>query len=63
MERPAGTDERVTVALATTAGGRGSAAEPWTGLTLEWATDSPPPVGNFAKAPVVTSAHPLAEEA
>lgn len=49
--------------LGTTAGGRGSAAEPWSGLTLEWATDSPPPVGNFAEAPVVTSALPLAEEA
>ena len=32
---------------------------PWTGHTLEWATLSPPPVGNFAEAPVVTSERPL----
>ncbi len=57
----------VLVLLADLAGvalaGRGSAAEPWTGLTLEWATDSPPPLGNFAEAPIVTSSLPLAEEA
>lgn len=42
--------------------GRGSAVEPWSGLTLEWATTSPPPVGNFASAPVVSSATPLADD-
>jgi cytochrome c oxidase subunit 1 len=33
----------------------------WSGVTLEWATSSPPPVGNFAEPPVVHSALPLAE--
>ncbi len=41
----------------------GAAANPWGGHTLEWATTSPPPSGNFAEpvAPV-TSATPLAAE-
>ena len=34
--------------------------DPWGGSTLEWATSSPPPDGNFtAPLPVVTSATPL----
>ncbi len=35
---------------------RGDAAgdDPWDGQTLEWATTSPPPDGNFADLPVVT---------
>ncbi len=41
--------------------GRGSSAEPWRGLTLEWATDSPPVPGNFATMPSVRSATPLAD--
>jgi cytochrome c oxidase subunit 1 len=43
--------------------GRRSAADevPWAGLTLEWATDSPPAVGNFPSSPIVTSAAPLAD--
>ncbi len=41
--------------------GRGSSTEPWRGLTLEWSTSSPPPVGNFAEMPVVNSASPLAD--
>jgi heme/copper-type cytochrome/quinol oxidase subunit 1 len=32
---------------------------PWDGHTLEWATASPPPVGNFVEVPVVTSERPL----
>lgn len=33
---------------------------PWHGYTLEWATASPPPVGNFeAPVPIVVSATPL----
>ena len=44
------------------AGGRGSSVEPWTGNTLEWATTSPPPIGNFATAPFVSSATPLDDE-
>ncbi len=31
------------------------ADDPWGGQTLEWATTSPPPVGNFASIPPVTS--------
>ncbi|MFV0257598.1 MAG: cbb3-type cytochrome c oxidase subunit I [Acidimicrobiales bacterium] len=41
---------------------RPAGGDPWTGLTLEWATDSPPSFGNFASAPVVRSATPLAED-
>jgi heme/copper-type cytochrome/quinol oxidase subunit 1 len=33
--------------------------DPWTGHTLEWATSSPPPTGNFASLPEVTSEAPL----
>ena len=36
-----------------------SQSEPWTGTTLEWMTESPPPYGNFASQPSVTSANPL----
>jgi cytochrome c oxidase subunit 1 len=32
---------------------------PWGAATLEWATSSPPPVYNFAHAPVVESNTPL----
>ncbi|MDA3039608.1 MAG: cbb3-type cytochrome c oxidase subunit I [Actinomycetota bacterium] len=41
--------------------GSGSANEPWQGLSLEWATPSPPPLSNFAALPVVRSATPLAD--
>lgn len=33
--------------------------DPWSGHTLEWATSSPPPYGNFASLPEVTSEAPL----
>ena len=33
--------------------------DPWTGHTLEWATSSPPPPGNFATLPEITSEAPL----
>jgi heme/copper-type cytochrome/quinol oxidase subunit 1 len=33
--------------------------DPWGGHTLEWATSSPPPLGNFASLPEVTSEAPL----
>jgi cytochrome c oxidase subunit I len=33
--------------------------DPWRGHTLEWATSSPPPAGNFASLPEVTSESPL----
>jgi cytochrome c oxidase subunit 1 len=40
-------------------GPEGDVDDPWGGHTLEWATTSPPPLGNFAEAPVVTSERPL----
>jgi heme/copper-type cytochrome/quinol oxidase subunit 1 len=45
--------------IARTAFGGGSSNEPWQGVTLEWATASPPIAGNFATAPRVTSATPI----
>jgi heme/copper-type cytochrome/quinol oxidase subunit 1 len=33
--------------------------DPWSGHTLEWATSSPPPIGNFATLPEVTSEAPV----
>ena len=33
--------------------------DPWSGHTLEWTTTSPPPVGNFASLPEITSEAPL----
>jgi len=33
--------------------------DPWEGHTLEWITDSPPTVGNFAEVPEITSEAPL----
>ncbi len=37
--------------------------DPWDGHTLEWATPSPPPVGNFLEAfDVIASAEPLLDE-
>ena len=33
--------------------------DPWSGHTLEWATSSPPPPGNFASLPVIESEAPL----
>jgi heme/copper-type cytochrome/quinol oxidase subunit 1 len=33
--------------------------DPWEGQTLEWATASPPPRGNFVESPVVRSPQPL----
>lgn len=49
--------------LGALAGRVGSSAEPWVGTTLEWATASPPISGNFADAPMVASATPLADAA
>ncbi len=39
----------------------GTVADPYGGLTLEWATSSPPPARNFDALPAITSPHPLAE--
>jgi len=33
--------------------------DPWSGHTLEWATSSPPPAGNFSSLPTVASEAPL----
>lgn len=47
-------------ALLAALGGDRDPADAWgSGTTLEWLTDNPPPVGNFAELPVVTSAEPL----
>jgi len=39
--------------------GTGVADDPWDGHTLEWTTTSPPPIGNFATLPEITSEAPL----
>lgn len=50
----------VLVALALLARRSGEAGDdPWGGHTLEWATSSPPPVGNFAELPEITSEAPI----
>ncbi len=51
----------LTLVIAATAGltRTESQSEPWTGTTLEWMTESPPPYGNFASQPSVSSANPL----
>jgi heme/copper-type cytochrome/quinol oxidase subunit 1 len=40
-------------------GPAGPGDDPWDGHTLEWTTTSPPPVGNFASLPEITSEAPL----
>lgn len=39
--------------------GSPAADDPWNGHTLEWATSSPPAVGNFGELPKITSEAPL----
>ena len=39
----------------------GSSPANWAGTTLEWATASPPAIGNFPAPPIVTSGTPLAD--
>jgi heme/copper-type cytochrome/quinol oxidase subunit 1 len=39
--------------------GERAADDPWNGHTLEWATSSPPPVGNFGELPKISSEAPL----
>jgi heme/copper-type cytochrome/quinol oxidase subunit 1 len=41
------------------AGDDAAADDPWNGHTLEWATTSPPPPGNFTELPAITSEAPL----
>ncbi len=44
--------------------GEHAPADPWQGHTLEWATSSPPPVGNFREAlPAVRTERPLLDRA
>ena len=49
----------VTVLRSTLSPGPAPGDDPWNGHTLEWATSSPPPVGNFASLPEITSEAPL----
>ena len=49
----------VLTMIGTLARGERTGDDPWTGHTLEWATSSPPPTGNFATLPEVTSEAPL----
>jgi heme/copper-type cytochrome/quinol oxidase subunit 1 len=50
----------ILAVLGARAGRRGGPGDdPWNGHTLEWATSSPPPVGNFAALPEITSEAPL----
>jgi heme/copper-type cytochrome/quinol oxidase subunit 1 len=54
----------VLVAVGLSAAARGAAAadDPWgSALTLEWATSSPPPRGNFGELAPVASPEPLAD--
>ncbi len=53
----------LTANILRVASGRGSAVEPWAGTSLEWTTASPPPLGNFASAPVVVSPYPVLDAA
>ncbi|MDQ1395602.1 MAG: hypothetical protein QOG64_861, partial [Acidimicrobiaceae bacterium] len=41
--------------------GPAAADDPYEGLTLEWATSSPPPDSSFEVVPEVRSATPLVE--
>ncbi len=58
----------VVVHLVARAGRKGKAGtralgDPWEGSTLEWATSSPPPPGNFtSELPPMTSAWPVADQ-
>lgn len=47
--------------LGVVAGRVGTAAEPWSGATLEWSTASPPTTHNFSETPLVSSATPMVD--
>ncbi|HEX6165870.1 MAG TPA: cbb3-type cytochrome c oxidase subunit I [Acidimicrobiales bacterium] len=49
----------VGLALARRRPGASPGDDPWAGHTLEWATTSPPPAGNFATLPEITSEAPV----
>ena len=50
-----------TIALAFLGGSKDAGDDPYDGLTLEWATTSPPPPPNFDAIHIVKSAEPLAD--
>lgn len=43
-------------------GGAEAGDDPWNGQTLEWSIASPPPPGNFAELPTVSSETPLLDD-
>lgn len=49
----------VALVVRTATGDPDAVDDPWEGHTLEWATTSPPPAGNFAELPPVTSEAPV----
>ena len=49
----------LTISVILRKGNDENTKDPWGGHTLEWATDSPPPTGNFTDAPVVDNERPL----
>ena len=51
----------LTVSIFLGKGSNDNVNNPWDGHTLEWATESPPPIGNFDEPPVVNSERPLLE--
>ena len=51
----------LTVSIFLGKGSNDNVNNPWDGHTLEWATESPPPTGNFDEPPVVNSERPLLE--
>jgi heme/copper-type cytochrome/quinol oxidase subunit 1 len=51
----------IALALRGFSAGPAAGDDPWDGATLEWTTTSPPPAGNFAEPPLVTSAQPLVD--
>jgi len=51
----------VLLALRAFTAGDTAGDDPWDGQTLEWATSSPAPSGNFADTPTVASAEPLTD--
>jgi heme/copper-type cytochrome/quinol oxidase subunit 1 len=53
----------LTASLLRGRGATGTHDDPWGGHTLEWATASPPPIGNFVEAPAVTDERPLFTDA
>ena len=49
----------VALALLKRGPSEGPGDDPWSGHTLEWATTSPPPIGNFASVPAISSEAPV----